>query len=148
MVVMALMAMATNWPPKKWYFLATFAQCSRTNTAVLAWTDVAKIPAALSFKCTAECKAALGRFLEDGNIEMSDIIVENGIRPKVVGFFTRFFNGVHLFNGVLYREISPTFTACAWCSCINGFWPFLSAHRSLRFSFTLHLRQCTRPLFF
>lgn len=30
-------------------------------------------------------KTELGRFLEDGNIEISDIMIENGIRPLAVG---------------------------------------------------------------
>ena len=44
-----------------------------------------KSPIGKAIIYTLERKAELGRFLEDGNIEISDILIENAIRPLAVG---------------------------------------------------------------
>jgi transposase len=58
--------------------------------AFIAWCSenlktAPKSPIGKAIAYTLERKTELGRFLEDGNIEISDIMIENGIRPLAVG---------------------------------------------------------------
>jgi transposase len=58
--------------------------------AFIAWCNenlktAPKSPIGKAIIYTLDRKAELGRFLEDGNIEISDIMIENGIRPLAVG---------------------------------------------------------------
>jgi hypothetical protein len=59
--------------------------------AFIAWCDetlkqtTPKSPIGKAICYTLNRKAELGRFLEDGNIELSDILIENAIRPLAVG---------------------------------------------------------------
>jgi transposase len=58
--------------------------------AFIAWCSenlktAPKSPIGKAIIYTLDRKAALGRFLEDGNIELSDIMIENGIRPLALG---------------------------------------------------------------
>jgi transposase len=58
--------------------------------AFIAWCGenlktTPKSPIGKAIIYTLDRKTELGRFLEDGNIEISDIMIENGIRPLAVG---------------------------------------------------------------
>jgi len=59
--------------------------------AFIAWCDetlkqtTPKSPIGKAICYTLNRKTELGRFLEDGNIELSDILIENAIRPLAVG---------------------------------------------------------------
>ena len=57
-------------------FQAFIAWCSETLKLVTPKSPIGK-----AIIYTLDRKAELGRFLEDGNIEISDIMIENGIRP-------------------------------------------------------------------
>ena len=61
-------------------FQAFIAWCNETLKQVTPKSPIGK---AISY--TLDRKAELGRFLEDGDIEISDIMIENGIRPLAVG---------------------------------------------------------------
>jgi hypothetical protein len=66
-------------------------QSASVFQAFIAWCGetlkqtTPKSPIGKAITYTLERKAALGRFLEDGEIEISDIMIENGIRPLALG---------------------------------------------------------------
>jgi transposase len=61
-------------------FQAFIAWCNETLKQVTPKSPIGK-----AIIYTLDRKTALGRFLEDGDIEISDIMIENGIRPLAVG---------------------------------------------------------------
>jgi hypothetical protein len=61
-------------------FQAFIAWCNDTLRQVTPKSPIGK-----AVIYTLDRKVQLGRFLEDGNIEISDIMIENGIRPLALG---------------------------------------------------------------
>jgi transposase len=57
-----------------------FAWCGETLKQTTPKSPIGK-----AIIYTLDRKTELGRFLEDGNVEISDIFIENGIRPLAVG---------------------------------------------------------------